>query len=482
MKSLRVQLIASILLVLGLGLGTLLIVSGSQMTIMTQQAFVSQQEVVTLAVANSLSQALGEWRQGQVAPADFQQYINAIATKLDINLSIVAPNGGLLATTHDTAISTDNSPELSNALSNSIASQIRGNTLYIAVPIVHDGRIVLGLVWADTSLAPVQNELLGRWIVLIGATVGALVLGGVAGWWLSARIVRPLAAIQVVAEQMANGRLDVRASVSGTSQELASLELAFNRMAQQVEAMLTRQTEFVANASHELRSPLAAIQIRAEALASGAVDSERGRHYAAEINDETIRLGELVTNLLQLSRAESTSFIQPTEAIDVSNELMAFVRTIRPRIVEKQQQLETTIQPDIPELYLWSNDLHVMVGNLLDNAVKYTPEGGKISLAAHWDTSYLTIEVCDTGEGIPLEDLPRVTERFFRVDRAHTRSIAGTGLGLALVLATAKQYSGSLTLDSTGIPGEGTRAMLALRPESSMLFDEKSSKVNKITG
>jgi signal transduction histidine kinase len=219
----------------------------------------------------------------------------------------------------------------------------------------------------------------------------------------------------------------------------------------------------VANASHELRSPLASIKLRAEALAQGMVDGERARQYANEINEETIRLGQLVANLLQLSRAEGGKFSPPRETISVADELSAIVRALRPPVTAKKQQLTVSIQEAMPELVIYPDDLRLMVENLLDNAVKYTPEYGKVTLAAQWGDDLLTIEVSDTGPGIPPDDLSHVTERFFRVDRAHKRSVPGTGLGLALVVATARQYDGTLAIHSSGYPGEGTQACLTLK-------------------
>jgi signal transduction histidine kinase len=279
------------------------------------------------------------------------------------------------------------------------------------------------------------------------------------------RIVSPLTAIQRVAEHMAKGQLDVRAEVSHSSLELASLGRSFNHMASEIEAMMTRQREFVANASHELRSPLATIKLRAEALAAGGVAGDRAKQYVVEINDETTRLGCLVADLLHLSRIDSQNFTRPAEALHVADELTTSLRAIRPRAMARHQEIAADVQSDIPDVFIQPNDLRVMVDNLLDNAVKYTPDRGQISLSAHWKDTTLYIEVCDTGEGIPKEDLPRVTERFFRVDRAHTRGTTGTGLGLALVVATAQQYGGNLTLESNGTPGHGTRASLSLRPE-----------------
>jgi signal transduction histidine kinase len=121
----------------------------------------------------------------------------------------------------------------------------------------------------------------------------------------------------------------------------------------------------------------------------------------------------------------------------------------------------------MPDLYIHPNDLALMVGNLLDNAIKYTPDGGTIGLSATWHADTLDIAVRDTGSGIPSEDLPRVSERFFRVDRAHTRHIPGVGLGLALVTAVARQYHGALRIVSTGVPGQGTQAYLRVSAPAS---------------
>jgi two-component system phosphate regulon sensor histidine kinase PhoR len=226
--------------------------------------------------------------------------------------------------------------------------------------------------------------------------------------------------------------------------------------------MMQEQRDFVANASHELRAPLSAIKLRAEALANQTVRSDRAQQYATEINSQVSELAQLLNDLLQLSRAESGTFAPPNAPICIVDELHACIRAAQPRLARKHQQLDLHLSDDIPDLYLHANDLAMMVGNLLDNAIKYTPEGGTISLHAAWNANRLEIAVCDTGEGIPPEDLPRITERFFRVDRAHTRSIPGVGLGLALVAAVVRQYNGALRIASTGIRGQGTQAYLEL--------------------
>ncbi len=467
MRSLRLQVVAAVLGLLALGLLALLLLAGAQMSRMTVEAFTHERRVAALAIANNLGGTLEHWQKGETTLQALQDQIGTTARNLNLDVSLISMDGDLIATSRDKIpVISDGLPEVVAALSGTAASEIRDNYLYVAAPVVHDTGVD-AVVWIDTSLGALQTELNGRWLGLIGAALGVLILAWVIGWWLANRIVRPLAEIQVVAEQMAGGRLDVRANITDSSTELRALSRAFNGMAQEVEAMLAREREFVANASHELRSPLATIKLRAEALANGAVGGDRARQYAADINDEATRLGNLVTDLLHLSRADRRAFTPPTEALHVEDELAACARTIQPRITAKRQHLNLDIQNGIPELYVHPNDLRMMVGNLLDNAVKYTLDGGHIALSAHWVDSSLVVEVCDDGEGIPAADRARVTERFFRVDRAHKRSVPGTGLGLSLVVATAEQYGGTLTLNSTGIHGEGTRARLTLKPEFS---------------
>ena len=333
------------------------------------------------------------------------------------------------------------------------------------MPLLHD-QPVIGVLWAAASLAPVQTELRLHWLTLIAAALAAIVGACLAGWQLSQRVSRPLTAVTNVAAQMANGQLGVRAHLSKTNREIATLERTFNEMAIQIEGMLERQREFVANASHELRAPLAVIRLHAEAIASGAVVDQDARDYAAEIDAESVRLGHLVEELLQLSQIEGESFKPPVEPINVIDELKSVAVAYRSRSAIKHQQMQVQIASSIPDLYIQASHLRLMVGNVLDNAVKYTLEDGQIILVAVWHPTdcKLVIEVRNTGLGIPSNDLSRVCERFFRVDRAHTRSVVGTGLGLSLVTAITASYGGTLALHSSGIPGEGTQAVLTLSP------------------
>ncbi len=461
-KSLRGQLTAAILTVLALGLGLLLIIAGHQMSRMTMEAFTHEQQVTALVLANAFPASLE-------TPAA-QQLLSAWVSRRDqlrddfspdTNISMFNVGGSRIASSA-LVVPAGALAELRGALAGQIVSDIVAGRLYTAVPVTHDGRNVLGAIQIDSSLDAVNDRLFSRWIGLIGATIAALLLAFVIALWLAAQLTRPLAELRSVAQQMSEGQLDARVEMDDTVNELASLGAMFNHMAGRIESMMQEQRDFVANASHELRSPLAAMKLRAEALACEMVKGDRARQYATEINDEVSQLAELVNDLLQLSRAENGAFTPPEQPVAVMDELRGCIRTVQPRLTLRHQLLATQLAEDMPDLYIHPQDLGLMVGNLLDNAIKYSAEGATISLSATWNDQKLLIAIRDRGEGIPVEDLPRVSERFFRVDRAHTRNIPGVGLGLALVAAVVGQYSGVLSIESSGIPGEGTLAYLEL--------------------
>ncbi|MFL5802909.1 MAG: ATP-binding protein [Roseiflexaceae bacterium] len=461
-RSLRGQLAVTILTVLALGLGLLLIMAGNQMAQMTMEAFRHEQQVFALVLANTLPESFETPRAQQLMSAltaHRLELMNDIPA--DTNVSMFDTRGALIASSASTG-NGGQPVDLRAVLSGAMVSNTVGGRLYTAVPVTHEGRGIIGVIQIDSSLDSVNARLATRWMALMGAAGAALLFAFLVALWLAGQLTRPLSELRGVAQQMAEGQLDARAEVGDTVTELAALGATFNTMAERVGRMIQEQRDFVANASHELRAPLSAIKLRAEALAYQTVRGERAQRYAAEINDQASELAQLINGLLQLSRAESGAFVLPSAPIHVADELDAYVRAVQPRLTQRQQQLDLQVSDDIPDVCVHPSDLAIMVGNLLDNAIKYTAAGGAISLRAAWNAGKLEIAVRDTGEGIPPEDLPRIAERFFRVDRAHARNIPGVGLGLALVTAVVGQYNGTLRITSAGVPGHGSQAELEI--------------------
>src|SRR5512145_1696634 len=210
------------------------------------------------------------------------------------------------------------------------------------------------------------------------------------------------------------------------------------------------RTEFVANVSHELRTPLTAIQGYLETLQAGALeDTQLARRFLEIVARHTERLGRLLNDLTDLSNIELGKVslrIEPTVLGEVVDSVIGI---IRPRAHSGGVTLEAALPPDVPPVKADRDRLAQILINLVDNAVKYTPAGGQVTVTADLAPGDMVeIAVRDTGVGIPAADLPRITERFYRVDKARSRELGGTGLGLAIVKHLVIAHGGELRIES----------------------------------
>jgi two-component system phosphate regulon sensor histidine kinase PhoR len=216
--------------------------------------------------------------------------------------------------------------------------------------------------------------------------------------------------------------------------------------------------DFVANASHELKTPLASIKAYTETLLDWALHDDKVNHRFLERIDEQVeRLNQLILDLLSLARIESSQEIFEHEPIPLLPVLGACVDAHRDRAQAKA--LDLAYEPagmDVDTLVLVDEEaLRQIFDNLIDNAIKYTPEAGSVSVSCFVDHNEVTIEVADTGIGIPRDDLPRIFERFYRVDKARSRELGGTGLGLSIVKHLVQSVGGQIDVASR--IGSGSR-------------------------
>jgi len=226
------------------------------------------------------------------------------------------------------------------------------------------------------------------------------------------------------------------------------------------------RTDFVANVSHELKTPLTAIKGFAETLvSSGFEDGQRAAHFVAIIDRQAERLSRLIDDLLILSDLELGKSPMRVRAVS----LQSAVHEVAELLSEPARRGQVAVRIDVaPELAVACDPdrLAQVISNLLDNAIKYTPAGGSVSVAARpvADEGVVELTVADTGAGIPAEDLPRVTERFYRVDKARSREFGGTGLGLSIVKHIVQAHGGRLAIESRVGAGTTVRVTLPLAP------------------
>ena len=317
-------------------------------------------------------------------------------------------------------------------------------------PVLYQNQII-GAVYAyeyDTEQAALLGglqETLLRLSIMIGTV--ALMLSGVLSVALAKKIGQLLTAIRQVRE----GSYSHRAQIRGRD-EIAQIGQEFNSLADRLQTTEDARRRFVSDASHELKTPLAAIRLLTDSiLQTDDIDRETAREFVADIGAEAERLSRITEDLLRLTRLDSGVMDVPT-VVDVRPVLEQVMRMMS--LVAQEKGTELTYRAEGTCTMLATRDeIHQIIYNLTDNAVKYTPPGStvQVSLFREGDQVVLTVE--DNGAGIPEEDLPRIFERFYRVDKARSRAAGGTGLGLAIVRDTVEKRGG--TVEAANRPGGG---------------------------
>ncbi|MDD5311181.1 MAG: ATP-binding protein [Candidatus Omnitrophica bacterium] len=212
--------------------------------------------------------------------------------------------------------------------------------------------------------------------------------------------------------------------------------------------------DFVANVSHELRTPLSSIKGYSETLIGGVPKEEDRKEFLGIIQRESDRLAKLIDDLLDLSKIESGKMAMVFMPVEINPVVKRSAGVLEKSARDKSIKVEFNIPEGLPKVMADENRLSQVFLNLLDNAIKYTPEGGSVKISVFPQDKYLQVDVTDTGVGIPESDLPRVFERFYRVDKARSRQLGGTGLGLSIVKHIVQSHGGQVWVKSE--PGRGS--------------------------
>ncbi|MGE3435341.1 MAG: sensor histidine kinase [Blastocatellales bacterium] len=300
-------------------------------------------------------------------------------------------------------------------------------------------------------VAESRRELIDRMLALrkifLLSLPAMLLMAGLAGYLLARKSLAPIAGMTTQAERIGAKNLHERLPVKNKNDEIGRLARVFNELLARLESSFDGMRQFTADASHELRTPLAIIRGEADVALSQEREPGEYRETLAIIQDEAQRLSGIVEDMLALARADAGQRRLKLEEFYFNDLIEECVRSARALALNKNISLNFEPSGDIP----FRGDeglLRRMILNLLDNAIKYTPNGGTVSIKFWRDNDQVKLRVADNGIGISADAAARVFERFYRADKARSRSDGGSGLGLPIVKWIAEAHHGSISLES----------------------------------
>lgn len=288
--------------------------------------------------------------------------------------------------------------------------------------------------------------------------IAAAAMAAAIGWLVSTRIVRPVHALAGAAQQVSRGDYDARVSVAGDD-ELTVLARAFNEMAASLASAEERRRRLLSDVAHELRTPLATIDAYLEGLVDGIVEPHA--ETWALLRSETARLNRLSEDITRVSRAEEHQLDLRLERTGPQQLIETAARAAAPGFTAKGVDLRVEPDHDAPKVAVDRDRIAEVLANLLENALRHTPAGDSVTLAATRDGDSTLLTVTDTGDGLDPDQLEQIFERFYRTDSARSRDRGGSGIGLTISRALVEAHGGNLWAESDG-PGRGSRLICRL--------------------
>jgi len=417
---------------------------------------------LAFTASNAIELPIQEVKEGRVQPTFIRELLSRLfADNENIRFTVYNVDGRPIIGSEETLpprATQENAPEVLQSLQSDIGRGVsvrrdENGDLYMYMAVLVQKEIeVIGILRLAVAMAPSLESARQSFLVML--MVALLIVAGVslAGWFLASNLARPIQVLTQAAGQMEHGDLGVRVKPSGP-QEILRLAEAFNSMASKLQSNVNELRAFVANASHELRTPLTTVKLRAEALRVGAMEEpEVATRFLEEIETEIDRLVRMVNDLLDLSRMEAGLGGGTKTPVDLSAIAHEVYETFEIRAAYGQVDLRIEIEPSLPPVMGYEDQLRRVIYNLLENAIKYTPSEGQAEMLLRHGPNPNTVRllVRDTGPGISPEHLPHVFERFYRAESNLPRSgqTRGSGLGLAIAKSIVEAHGGEMGVSS----------------------------------
>ena len=330
----------------------------------------------------------------------------------------------------------------------------------VGIPIVYEDTI-LAVLFASTEATDVWYFIMDLMDIIFFCALIATAVSSVAIYFVTARMTKPLREMAAAAKSFSTGDFTVRVPAEGED-EIAQLARSFNHMADSMADLESVRRSFIANVSHELKTPMMTIGGFIDGILDGTVPEEKRKQYLEIVSEEVKRLSRLVKSMLSIARIEAGDMkLNPTD-FDINELVCRTVFAFEQKIEEKKLEI---LGLESDEVFVNAdNDLiHQVVYNLIDNAVKFANEGGCISFSYSVKDGSVFVSVKNTGNGIAQQELPRLFDRFYKTDKSRSLDKSGVGLGLYIVQTIVNQHKGDLLVKS--VEGEYTEFSFSL-PET----------------
>lgn len=336
-----------------------------------------------------------------------------------------------------------------------------------------EGRIIASL-FLHTDMSRINASVRQVWMDVLLYSCIAVLVAFLAVSYTTGRITKPIIDMNATVLRFSKGEFDLRLPAKGQD-EVAQLGKSFNLMANELNTLEQSRRSFVANVSHELRSPLTSMRGFLEAMQDGTIPEEECPKYIDIVIDENRRMTGMVNDLLDLARIESGQYALHLSVFDINELIARTLLTFEARIDAAHIEIALDFSKDYCYVEADPDQIAQVLRNLIDNAVKFTPAGGRLSLSTAADKKRARVRVADSGRGVAAEDIPYLFDRFYKAEKAHTPGAqSGTGLGLSIVKRIIAAHGQDISVESE--PGAGTAFTFTLKAAEKPQQQPKSSQ------
>ncbi len=409
---------------------------------------------------NEVTEYLTELSVGTMGDDEFVKTINALASVLNSDIFLSDSTGNIIACGCDEWIENKKCYHSEVKIGSKELTSKRGkesfrlstleiykNPRYVASEPIFNNENQIGTVFSTAPISAIRELMMTISRLYAFSAIIPIALMFFAIYAMTYRLTRPLRLMSEASKAMAKGDFSKRIPVT-SDDEIGELAVSFNQMTNSLVQLEGMRKSFVANVSHELKTPMTTIGGFIDGILDGTIEKDKQDYYLKIVSEEVKRLSRLVQSMLSMAKLESGEFVLKPELFDFRELLCNIVISQEQRI--EAQSLNITGLDEIQSVSLKADKdlIHQVIYNLVDNAIKFTNESGTINFALKYDSKKLTFTIKNTGKGIPQAELPYVFERFYKADKSRSANKNSTGLGLYIVKTILKAHGGGITVTS----------------------------------